>query len=288
MTIPKPTDLDAFASDRRPLPGAGPVAALICEDQVETRSSLEHLAALGFAEIVVFAARPLNFPAGIAARVVYCRTAEPGAATACLNALIARVPGRWVHYAWNAEYLFFPFSDARSVAEMTRFVEGERRESVAGVTVDLYAADLNAHPDGVDRASAHFDGHGYFASGRQGADGTALARQLEIFGGLRWRHEDDVPPALRRIDRPVLFRARPGLRMNRDFLLVDPELNARSSPWHRSLTACVASFRAAKALRALPGARDRIAGFMWHGSRPFAWRSQQLMEAGLMEPGQWF
>jgi hypothetical protein len=288
VTPPKPTELDEFAADRRPLPGTGPVAALICEDQVEIMSALEHLAGLGFADIVVFAAGPSSLPAGIAARVVYCRTAAPGAATACLNALIARVPGRWVHYAWNAEYLFFPFSDARSVAEMTRFVEGERRESVVGVTVDLYAADLDAHPDGVDRASAHFDGIGYFASGRHGPDGTVLERQSDIFGGLRRRHEDHIPPPLRRIDRPALFRARPGLRIDRNFLLVDPELNARSSPWHRSLTACVASFRAAKALRALPAARDGIASFMWRGSRPFDWRSQQLMEAGLMEPGQWF
>jgi hypothetical protein len=27
---------------------------------------------------------------------------------------------------------------------------------------------------------------------------------------------------------------------------------------------------------------------MWHNSAPFEWHSQQLLDLGLMEPGQWF
>ena len=52
--------------------------------------------------------------------------------------------------------------------------------------------------------------------------------------------------------------------------------------------AAVASFRVAKALARNPGSRDEIASFAWRGSHPFRWNSQQLMELGLMEPGQWF
>ena len=36
-------------------------------------------------------------------------------------------------------------------------------------------------------------------------------RQLDFFGGLRWRFEEHVPPARRRIDRIALFKAKPGL-----------------------------------------------------------------------------
>ncbi len=48
------------------------------------------------------------------------------------------------------------------------------------------------------------------------------------------------------------------------------------------------SFRTAKALRTNPGSRDAIATFHWHNSVRFGWNSQQLMDLGLMEPGQWF
>jgi len=48
------------------------------------------------------------------------------------------------------------------------------------------------------------------------------------------------------------------------------------------------SFRAAKALRRNPGSRYEIASFAWYNSVPFEWRSRQLLELGLMEPGQWF
>ncbi|WP_181817325.1 hypothetical protein [Paracoccus pantotrophus] len=37
-----------------------------------------------------------------------------------------------------------------------------------------------------------------------------------------------------------------------------------------------------------PGSRGQIRGFRWRNSHPFRWNSQQLMDLGLMEPGQWF
>ena len=50
----------------------------------------------------------------------------------------------------------------------------------------------------------------------------------------------------------------------------------------------MASFRTAKALKSNPGSRYQISTFRWHNSVPFEWGSQQLMDLGLMEPGQWF
>ena len=43
-----------------------------------------------------------------------------------------------------------------------------------------------------------------------------------------------------------------------------------------------------EALRRNPGSRKAIATFHWRNSAPFAWHSQQLLDLGLMEPGQWF
>jgi hypothetical protein len=85
-----------------------------------------------------------------------------------------------------------------------------------------------------------------------------------------------------------LFRATPGLRLLPDFTLTDEEMNTFACPWHHNLTAAVCSFRTAKALRANPGSRHAVPTFRWHNSVPFDWHSQQLMDLGLMEPGQWF
>jgi hypothetical protein len=97
-----------------------------------------------------------------------------------------------------------------------------------------------------------------------------------------------MPWSRRRIDRISLFRAEKGLRMAPDFTLSEEELNTYACPWHHNLTAAVCSFRTAKALRSNPGSKDAIRTFRWQHSVPFQWHSQQLMDLGLMEPGQWF
>jgi hypothetical protein len=282
--------LDRFAADRDPFPGTGPVAALICEDATEIRSSFDHLVRIGFRNIALFAPEPPELPSidSVSVVTVLCRTAEPGAAAACLNALIGRTAGRWLHYTFNAEYLFFPFSETRVIGEMLRFVDSERRDSVAGCVIDLYAPDLDLHPTGVDLASACFDSVGYFARDRTDASGAHLDRQLDIFGGLHWRCEEFLPIAARRIDRIPLFRSRSGLRIGDDFRLSEAEFNTFQGPWHRSLTVAMASFRTAKALMCLPQVRAKIASFHWSQSAQFHWKAQQLLEIGAMEPGQWF
>ena len=44
----------------------------------------------------------------------------------------------------------------------------------------------------------------------------------------------------------------------------------------------------AKALVGNPGSREHVHDMTWRNSHPFRWHSEQLMELGLMEPGQWF
>jgi len=92
----------------------------------------------------------------------------------------------------------------------------------------------------------------------------------------------------RKIDRVALFRAKPGLVLRSDFTFSDEEYNTYACPWHHNVTTAVVSFRTAKALKSNPGSRMAIPTFRWHNSVPFTWGSQQLMDLGLMEPGQWF
>ncbi|MFT6073842.1 MAG: hypothetical protein ACJAZ1_000753 [Yoonia sp.] len=42
--------------------------------------------------------------------------------------------------------------------------------------VDIYARDLTANPNGVDRATAHFDKSGYYALASKDAAGVELER----------------------------------------------------------------------------------------------------------------
>jgi hypothetical protein len=285
--------LQAFSSHcaRQPL-GKGPFAIVIAEDATELASTLDHLTHLGFRRIFLLAPDDVDLPDHLAdpdlIDVIRHPTRRPGTAQAAVNMLIRLVPGQWLHYCYNAEYLFFPFCEQRRVGEAIAFVTEERRNSVLGYVVDLYAEDLSHHPNAVSLESAHLDSSGYYAETRRTTDDDVLDRQLNFFGGLRWRFEEHVPEAKRRIDRPALFQAVEGLQLREDNTLSIEEMNTYSCPWHHSLSAAICSFRVAKALRTNPGSRHDIDNFRWHKSTRFYWSSRQLMELGLMEPGQWF
>ncbi|MCB2131463.1 MAG: hypothetical protein KDD96_03190, partial [Rhodobacteraceae bacterium] len=93
--------------------------------------------------------------------------------------------------------------------------------------------------------------------------GAELERQVDLFGGLKWRFEEHIPWARRRIDRIALFRAEPGVRLLPDHRLSVEEGNTYACPWHNNLTAAVASFRTAKALRRNPASRHAVQSFAW-------------------------
>ncbi len=270
----------------------GPIAIILAEDAVELDSTLHHHLDCGFRTVVVLVAGDHALAGDLADRVhlVTVDVQAADALTSAVNDVIDAAPGQWIYAGYNAEYLFHPFAETRTVGEMLTFHAEERRGAMLTTVIDLYAEDLGAAPNAVSRATAHFDGAGYYALARkdEAAGWTLLERQIDLFGGLRWRFEEHVPWMRRRIDRIALFRAKPGLRMLADFTLNEAELNTFASPWHNNLTASVCSFRTAKALRANPGSREAIHQFMWRNSVRFEWRSQQLMDLGFMEPGQWF
>jgi hypothetical protein len=156
--------------------------------------------------------------------------------------------------------------------------------------VDLYAGDLGRYPDAVSRSEALMDRSGYYALGRSdpGNHSHPKDRQLDFFGGLRWRFEEHIPVPKRKIDRIALFKAAPGLELRDNHTFNVEEYNTYACPWHNNLTAAICSFRTAKALKSNPGSTFDIPNFRWHASTEFTWTSQQLMDLGLMEPGQWF
>ena len=268
----------------------GPVALIFVEDEIEAEATLEHHLAAGFKAVIAFIGAEVSISEAAAARVtlVDWDTTQGPDAFAIINDCIAAAPATWFYYCFNAEFLFFPFSESRTVGEMIAFTAEERRDTILTYVVDLYADDLNQHPSAVSISEPWMDRSGYYALTRKDAWNNPLDRQMDFYGGLRWRMEEHIPVKRRRIDRVALFKAKPGLKLQDDHTFNDPEYNTYACPWHHSVTAAICSFRTAKALKRNPGSTFDIHSFRWHNSVRFSWKSQQLMDLGLMEPGQWF
>lgn len=269
----------------------GPVGIIIAEDDVEVAATIQHQRAIGFQTIILVAHTELVLDEATAQGLIRIDfpTMAVGATVDIVNGIAKALPERtWLHYCYNAEFLFYPFSESRSVGEMLAFHTEERRFSMLTYVIDLYASDLGQADNAVDLDDAHLDQSGYYALARWDEKLGERDRQLDFYGGLRWRFEEHIEDSKRRIDRMSLVRVKPGLELRADHTWSEDELNTYACPWHHNLTAAVVSFRTAKALRHNPASRFDISTFRWHNSVPFAWKSQQLLDLGLMESGQWF
>ncbi|KAB6717052.1 MULTISPECIES: hypothetical protein [Roseobacteraceae] len=282
--------LDTFLSDGKEALIKGPVAMVFAEDLVEVDTTLRHHITLGFKAVLLFAPDELTLPEGLELQIHRIRyaTRAPNMLTQAVNRLIAAAPGIWMYYCYNAEYLFFPFCETRSITDMLTFHTEERRGGMLTYVVDLYAGDLHDAPNAVSLEDACLDKSGYYALGRMDTAGHPKERQLDFFGGLRWRFEEHIPANRRHIDRIAIFKAKKGLTLSETHLFSEEEYNTYACPWHHNLTATIVSFRTAKALKTNSGSTYDIDSFRWHNSTEFEWHSQQLLDLGLMEPGQWF
>ncbi|WP_073196244.1 glycosyltransferase family 2 protein [Roseovarius marisflavi] len=291
--MPSPRLRDFLANPGKAL-AKGPVAMVFAEDETELNSTLRHHLDSGFKSVLAFL--PDNFdlaPDVAQAETVYRIQHDLSGGDSlseAVNAVIAAAPGLWMYYCYNAEYLFYPFCETRTVGEMLAFHAEERRDAMLCYVIDLYADDLDTHSNAVSLEHAHMDKSGYYALARPdpGNHNHAKERQLDFFGGLRWRYEEHIPSKRRKIDRIALFKARPGLILREDHTFSEEEYNTYACPWHHNLTSAIVSFRTAKALKRNPGSTFDIHTFKWHNSIPFDWHSRQLLDLGLMEPGQWF
>ena len=288
----KYSDLNTFLKDGKAALAKGPVAIVLVEDDVENVPTLRHHQQARFVNIIALMpdefALPLDLQESVH-RITY-NMAREGAMELAVNSIIAAAPGVWMYYCFNAEYLFHPFCETRSISEMLSFHTEERRDAMLTYVVDLYSDDLDKNPDAVSFESAHLDRSGYYALARTDIDNHnhPKERQLDFYGGLRWRYEEHVPAARRKIDRIALFKAKEGLKLRDDHTFNDEEYNTFACPWHHNLTSAICSFRTAKALKQNPGSSFDIKTFKWHNSAPFEWHSRQLLDLGLMDPGQWF
>lgn len=283
--------LNNFLNDADAVPHKGPVAIVVVEDDVEVDTTLRHHQQAGFQQVIAFMPQRFNLARDLAETMIRVDfdTSAPDALETAVNGVIDAVPaGTWMYYCYNAEFLFHPFCETRSVGEMLTFHTEERRNAMLTYVVDLYADDLWDCPDAVSLDRAHLDRSGYYALARPDDNGHPKERQLNFYGGLRWRFEEHVPEARRKIDRISLFKTKPGLKLRNDHTFNDEEYNTYACEWHHNLTAAICSFRTAKALKLNPGSTYDIETFKWHNSAPFEWHSRQLLDLGLMEPGQWF
>lgn len=285
--------LGAFMATSQSALAKGPIALIFAEDDVELDTTIRHHRVAGFSTVVVFAPAQFAISADLTPliwRIDYDPTGDNAVQNA-VNAINDRTPaGTWLYYCYNAEYLFHPFCETRTVGEMLTFHAEERRDAMLCYVVDLYAGDLDAQNNAVSIDDAWLDKSGYYALARQDPHhhNHPKERQLDFYGGLRWRYEEHIPVTRRKIDRIALFRTKPGLRLLQGHVFNDEEYNTYACAWHHNLTAAICSFRTAKALKRNPGSTYEITSFRWHNSAPFDWHSRQLLDLGLIEPGQWF
>lgn len=266
----------------------GPFALVFIEDDAEVDSTIAHVQKRGFREVLVFGAGHLLPADNEGLHVVEADVHDVDAFAIITTEVIKLFPGVWMHYCFNAEYIYFPFCETRNIRELIAFNMEERRHSVMTYVVDLYSKDLGKDPNAVSINDAYMDKSGYYALARFTEDGEPLDRQLDFFGGLRWRFEEHIPWLRRRIDRVSLFQAVKGLELYGNHTFNLQEYNTYSCPWHHNISATMCSFRTAKALVSNPGSMYEIPHFWWKNSAKFEWNSNQLLELGLMEPGQWF
>ncbi|WP_438985991.1 glycosyltransferase family 2 protein [Marivivens donghaensis] len=286
------SSLKDFLSDAPSALAKGPIALIMVEDEVEVDSTVRHHLDLGFKKVVLFADPDIEVSPKVETKTIRVDLDMRGehALTTAVNACIEAAPNVWMYYCYNAEYLFYPFCETRTIGEMLSFHTEERRDAMLTYVVDLYAGDLGKYPSAVSVDEAMLDKTGYYALARNDPanHNHPKERQLDFYGGLRWRYEEFIPAAKRRIDRIAIFRAQKGLRLNDDHTFNVAEYNTYACPWHHNLTAAICSFRTAKALKRNPGSTFAINTFEWRNSVPFDWHSRQLLDFGLIEPGQWF
>ncbi len=286
------SSLNAFLSAQKSALNKGPVALIFVEDQVEIDTTIRHHLDCGFKQVLVFIPAAFDLPEDVNDKIhrIDHDLSQVHDVPSVVNQIIAAAPDVWMYYCFNTEYLFFPFCETRTIGEMLAFHSEERRDAMLCYVIDLYASDLDQFPNAVSLETAHLDKSGYYALARPNPanHNHPHERQLDFHGGLRWRFEEHIPPARRKIDRIALFKSKSGLALRGDHTFNEEEYNTYACPWHHNLTAAIVSFRAAKALKHNPDSSYEIGDLTWHNSVPFEWDSRQLLDLGLIEPGQWF
>jgi len=236
--------------------------------------------------------------------------ADPGQAIYWLNSLRRRyATGRWCLSLEPSDLFVFARSESRRIKDLVEFLETEHRDHVYAVVVEMYGdrpaagLSLGAGESPLDRLP-YFDPFGYWISDT-GNHGNVLMR-----GGVQRRtlfaETPARSPSLSRI--PLVKWRRFNAYVAGTRLMVPTRLNTPHSKWHTSPTACLlrfalldgdASLAAAAAAEsheivpddggssyaAIPRLRRRE--LKQAASARFT-ASTDLVNCGLLNPGQWF
>lgn len=268
----------AFARARPKLPG-GVIAVLLCESDRHAAQSAARLVRQGASAIVAVGG---SGDLGVDVPVIHVGALpDQRGLSDLMNTVLGALRGRWVLWLWNGEFFVFPYGETRTLSDLTAFLEDERRRSLYGYALDLYAPSLPKPTDAVEQATLYFDRIGYHGFPRDG-------QGLRLYGGLGWRFEEMTPPHLQQIGRTVLLKPGPDTAMNQELLFGDTEYDSVSCPWHHNPTGAVMSLRRSRRIMAHPAFAEVAHRLVWSGSEPFQWRSDQLLDLGMIEPGQWF
>lgn len=207
------------------------------------------------------------------------------------------------------DFLVFPKSETRHIRDLIDFVESEQRKHVYAIVVDAYGdgpvtqCDLAKDVSPFERMP-YFDKFGYQTMDKQDLG------VVPIFGGVQRRSlygdEPQRAPALNRI--PLLKLHWDCYYMASTRVMVPPRLNTAHTPWHSSTTACLLRYAMLSDEMAFHIAKQAESGqlypdsvtTMYPGSEAMSsvalknqgsgtYRSSQdLLDCGLLNNGQWF
>ena len=231
--------------------------------------------------------------------------------TLWLNGLRTRyAAGRWCLSLDTSDAFVFYRCESRRIGDFTEFLESESRDHVYALTVEMYgtepAADLVAAAGGRPPFGAldHFDPFGFVTLD------PGRFRNVIVRGGLQrrtlFRTRPRQSPALNRVPL-VKWRWFYGYKAGTR-LILPMHLNNPHARWHSSPTGCILRFAllndratleaagrweqavAVKdgGLAAYPGlSRLREIALMQDVSRRYT-GTRDLVDCGLLNPGQWF
>jgi hypothetical protein len=217
--------------------------------------------------------------------------------------------GKWCLSIEPADFLVFPKSETRHIRDLIDFVESEQRKHVFAIVVDTYGDGPAARPRGAEEESPFqslpfFDRFGY-----QTAETGALST-VPILGGVQRRslYGDEPHKA------PVLSRI-PLVKLNWDCyyiastrVMVPEALNAAHCEWHATTTACLLRYAVLSDEMSLHIGKQAEEGSLYpdhvtpmyvgsatmtamslknQGSGTYV-SSQDLLDCGLLNNGQWF
>ncbi len=269
----------AFARNRPDLP-EGVVAILFCETRMQVAVPARRLEAQGAVAIIAIGMNVELDDITIPVLHIDERPTQRDAWKQ-LNTLIAALAGRWLLWLWNGEFFVFPYGENRTLGDLTAFLSDERRPSVFTYVLDLYGNDLPGPLEDPADEELCFDRIGYHAF-PQGE------HELRVSGGLGWRFAEFGSRDMEQIGRASLFRANRDILMDRRYVFADAAYNSVQCKWHHSPTAAMMTLRRSRRIMAHPDFHAVREKLMWAGSERFDWTSRQLLELGMIEPGQWF